>query len=63
MSVRILLTDDWPKIRFALPALLRQLSGLSVLGKAANAVQLLALAKEPILASCCSAGACGCPGA
>jgi len=44
--MRILLADDQPRIRFALRALLVQQPGLAVVGEAADAAELLALARE-----------------
>jgi DNA-binding NarL/FixJ family response regulator len=46
VRMRLLLADDRPRIRFALRALLAQQAGLTVVGEAADAVELLALAKE-----------------
>jgi DNA-binding NarL/FixJ family response regulator len=44
--MRLLLADDRTRIRFALRALLAQQPGLTVVGEAADAAELLALAKE-----------------
>lgn len=44
--MRLLLADDQPRIRFALRALLAQQSGLIVVGEAADAAELLALARD-----------------
>ena len=44
--MHILLADDRPKVRFALRVLLEQQPGLKVVGEAADAEALLALAKE-----------------
>jgi DNA-binding NarL/FixJ family response regulator len=44
--MRLLLADDRPRIRFALRALLAQQAGLTVVGEAADAAELLALAQE-----------------
>lgn len=44
--MRLLLADDRPKARFALRTLLGQQTGLIVVGEAANAAELLALAGE-----------------
>jgi DNA-binding NarL/FixJ family response regulator len=46
VRMRLLLADDQPRIRFALRALLAQQSGLTVVGEAADAAELLALARE-----------------
>ncbi len=43
--MHLLLTDDWPKTRFTLQALLRWQSGLSALEEAANTAHLLTLAE------------------
>jgi len=44
--MRLLLADDRPKTRFALRALLRLQTGLAVVGEAATAGELLALAEQ-----------------
>jgi len=44
--MHVLLADDRPKVRFALRVLLEQQPGLEVVGEAADAEALLALAKE-----------------
>jgi DNA-binding NarL/FixJ family response regulator len=43
--MRILVADHQPKVRFALQTLLRQRPGLEVVGEAATAGELLALAR------------------
>lgn len=44
--MRLLLADDQPRIRFALRALLAQQSGLTVVGEAVDAAELLTMARE-----------------
>jgi DNA-binding NarL/FixJ family response regulator len=44
--IRILLADNQPRVRFALRSLLGQQVGLAVVGEAADADQLLALAVQ-----------------
>jgi len=46
MLMRLLLADDQPKARFALRTLLRFQAGLTIVGEAATADGLLALAEQ-----------------